>query len=467
MKRSKINQRREALQMETRDKVENIIRGLAAAMHAVDMYGSEHKMVDLSVDELYADVSDVLEEVPSVTIGVIGEEMAYEKHPFYDASKQVTGLVSRLKKLEIEKFTFARGIERGEIAAFGALIARRSTLEDVKKISESGVLRSISIGKIGMAETEDDDTRFEEKDLKAVIDQAYDGGSEFLKKAAEDLKNKQSIDAGSARQIVGGIMGSLLRNRDLLRVMASTKSHDEGTFVHEVNVAIFTMIQAESLGMEEDSINDIGVASLLHDAGKLAVEGDIIRKEEKLTEEDRASLDLHPASGAKILLETPGVGVPAAMAAFEHHMKYDMTGYPEKKYGKSTDLVTLMVTIADFYDALRSERSYHKGGTPEKVHEIMMELSGTLFHPGLLDNFFRVIGVYPPGSLVELDTGEIGIVVKESRSDKERPQVEVLYDSLGNRLNDPYLADLTEKGDKDKHLKSIIRSIAPSDKYSS
>ena len=95
----------------------------------------------------------------------------------------------------------------------------------------------------------------------------------------------------------------------------------------------------------------------------------------------------------------------------------------------------------------------------------MTELSGKLFHPGLLENFFRVIGVYPPGSLVELDTGEIGIVVKENRSDKERPRVEILYDSSGVRLDNPYVTDLTEKTDESKYLKSITRSIAPSDKY--
>lgn len=451
--------------MDTRDRVENIVRLLAASMHAVDMYGPEHKMVTDTVAEMYAAVSGVLEEVKSFTVGVIGEEMAFEKHPFYDTSKKVKGLVARLKKLEIEKFTVSKGAAKDEILSFVALIARRSTLDDVRKISESGALRSIAIGKIGMAESEDDDIPFEEKDLKAVIGQAYEGGAEFLKKTAEDIKNKQSIDAGSARNIVSGIMGSLLRNRDLLRVMASTKSHDEGTFVHEVNVSIFTMIQAEALGMEENCVNDVGVASLLHDVGKLAVTGDIIRKEKKLTDEDRDALDQHPASGAKILLETRGVGVLAAIAAFEHHMKYDMTGYPEKKYGNSINLVTMMVTIADFYDALRSERSYHEGASPEKVYRIMTELSGKLFHPGLLENFFRVIGVYPPGSLVELDTGEIGIVVKENRSDKERPRVEILYDLSGVRLDNSYVTDLTEKTDEGKYLKSITRSIAPSDKY--
>ncbi len=446
-----------------RDKVESVIKLLAAAMNAVDMYGAGHKMVSDSEDQLYSVLVSILEQGGGFTIGIIGDEMAYERHPFYDTSKKIKGLVDRLRKLEIEKLTFLKGLGREEVAVFISVIGRRSTADDVKRVSAEGKLSHILSGKIGKGEEED--TEIPEKDLDEAIGQAYEGGTDFLKRTAEDIRNKRAIDAGSARQIVGGIMGSLLRNRDLLRVMASTKSHDEGTFVHEVNVAIFTMIQAESLGMEDGSINDIGVASLLHDAGKLAVTGDIIRKEGKLDETDMAEMSTHPLNGAKILLETQGVGVQAAIAAFEHHMRYDMTGYPKKIYGKGTNIITMMVAIADFYDALRSERSYHEGASPEKVHEEMMKLSGKLFHPGLLENFFRVIGVYPPGTLVELDTGEIGIVVKENRLDQERPRVEILYASSGGKIDDPYVADIAERDGEGRYLKSITRSIAPSDKY--
>lgn len=453
--------------MDTRDKVEKIIMDIAASMHAVDMYGREHKMVIEAINGLYDALSEVLKEVKSVTIGVIGDELAYEKHPFYDTSKKVKGLVTRLKKQEIEKFTFLSSVSKDDISLFVDLIARHSNAEDVKKFSNSAVLKNIRVGKIGMPEGEGEDTSFDDPDIESVMNKTYENGTEFLERTSEDVKNNRQIDADSARQIVGGIVNSLLKNRDLLRVLTSTKSHDESTFIHEVNVAIFTMMQAEALGMEEKGLNEIGVAALLHDAGKLAVTGDIIRKAEKLSETDIASLGEHPINGAKILLETPGVGVLAAVAAFEHHMQYDMSGYPKKKYGKAINLVTMMITIADFYDALRSERSYHEGASPEEVHRKMMEFSGKLFHSGLLENFFRTIGIYPPGSLVELDTGEIGIVVKENRLDKERPKVEILYGVSGEKLKDPYAADLSKKTDDGKYIKSILRSVAPSDKYES
>jgi HD-GYP domain-containing protein (c-di-GMP phosphodiesterase class II) len=452
--------------MEIRDKVEGVIRGLASAVNAADMYGSGHKMAVETIDGLYVFLTDALADIECITIGVIGEEIAFGRSPFCETSKKVKGLVSRLKRLEIEKITFLSGISKEELALFVGIIGRRTAAEDIKDFFEKGVSPSIRIGKIGLSEkSEDGSPSSADKDLKDIISQVYEDGTEFLKKTSESLKSKGTIDGGSARYLVGGIVNSLFRNMDLLRVMTSVKSHDESTYLHEVNVAIFTILQAESLGIEENGLAEIGVAALLHDVGKLAVTGDVIRKEEQLTEEDKASFAAHPLDGAKILLDTPGAGILAAVTAFEHHMRYDMSGYPEKKYGKGTSLVTMMVTIADVYDALRSERSYHEGAAPEKVYRDMMELSGGLFHPGLLDNFFRVIGMYPPGSIVELDTGEIGIVVKENREDITRPRVEILYGQSGEKLENIYVADLSEKNGEGKYIKSISRSVAPSDGY--
>jgi HD-GYP domain-containing protein (c-di-GMP phosphodiesterase class II) len=450
--------------MKIRDKVEILIKNLAGAMHIRDMYGENHKMAKESIEGLYSVVESILSREEKITIGIIGGEIAYEKQPFYETSKKVRGFIERMRKLTIEKFTFHQKIDKKELSDFVALLTLRSRVEDVKRAMDSAGFPHIEIGKIGVSSESEDEDDISNRNIDIAIEETYRDGTSILGDTVDRLKDNKPIDLASARQFMGGIVGSLLKNKDLLRVLTSTRSHDEGTFVHEVNVAIFTILQAEALGLGEEELNDIGIASLLHDAGKLAITGDVIRKKEELTQEDKVAITSHPINGAKILLETPGIGVLAAIAAFEHHIRYDMSGYPRKLYGNKTNLITMLTTIADYYDALRSERSYHEGAAPEKVYADMKELSGKFFHPELLENFFMLIGVYPPGTLVELDTKEVGIVLRVNPTDIKRPQVQVLYDAAGEKLEEPYIADLLEKDSDCKFLRSINRSIALSDK---
>ena len=454
--------------MDVREKVEKLVKNFVGAMNVSDMYGGKHKLTKEAIAGLYDVMEDILDDMEEITIGIIGNEIAFEKEPFYEASKKMRGFIKQLKKIGVEKISFLRGVSKEEIEEFIDILNSRpySTADvvDIDKMLESKGVKHIAVGKIGLKKDKDEELP-EDIDIQAIMEDVYSDGLDLMAGTVKSLRENKPIDLNSARQFISGITGSLLKNKELLRILTSTRSHDESTFVHEVNVSVFTLLQAESLGIKGSYLNDIGVAALLHDAGKLAVSGDVIRKKGGLTQEDRVAITSHPTNGAKILLETPNVGILAAIGAFEHHIKYDMTGYPKKLYGDKISLVTMMTTISDYYDALRSERSYHEGAAPEKVYQDMVKLSGEFFNPDLLDNFFNIVGVYPPGTLVELDTKEIGLVIKEGTLDRERPQVEVLYNSKGERLKKPYMANLLEKDEKGSYKWTIGRSIAPSDKF--
>ncbi|MGB3242175.1 MAG: HD domain-containing phosphohydrolase, partial [Candidatus Omnitrophota bacterium] len=236
-------------------------------------------------------------------------------------------------------------------------------------------------------------------------------------------------------------------------------------FAHGVNVAVFTLLQAEALGLEEHFLSDIGTASLLHDSGRLMELSDIPADKVDLTEEEQKRIAELDVEGAKTLLDTPGISKLAAIVAYEHNINYDMSGYPKKLYGKNLNLVSMMINISEYYDKLKRNEKYQKEGGTEKIYEDMMALSGKKFNPDLLNNFFNLMGVYPPGTLVELDTKEIALVIQPSTLDIRRPQVEVLYDKNGNKYEEPAIINLMEKDKKEKFKKSIIKSIAPMDKF--
>lgn len=252
-------------------------------------------------------------------------------------------------------------------------------------------------------------------------------------------------------------------------MLTSLKSHDENTFEHGVNVAIYTMMQAEIMGLEPKHMVDVGVAAMLHDIGKVTETPDNIEtgfvwdpdaentnsKQSELKELDK------DVKGAKILLDTEGIGVLPAIVAFEHNMNYDFSGPQRKIYGKDLNLISMVISVSDYYDKLRRETWFYEDKGPERAYEEMMRLSGIKFQPDILQNFFSVIGIYPPGTLVELDSHEVAMVIQGSVFDLYRPQVEILYDKDSNKLDTPKIVNLVEKDRRGKFKRSIVKSISP------
>lgn len=457
---------------EIRTKVEELIVGLSRAVQMNLMYGEEHRLTKEAIDRVYALLEEILAVKDEMTIGIIGDEIAFEKEPFYETSRKMKTFIEHLKDINIKKMSFSGGLTRQELSEFFSkvLVVKPKELTEtntIENIFENTDIRNITIGDIAFRKKGEKGAGGAgagagEQYVNVGIKKDYQEGVEYLKKTFENIKGNQPLNVESARQLVEGMLKDLLKHKNLLLMLTSVKSQDQNMFVHGVNVSIFTLMQAEALGLDEKYLTDIGVASLLNNIGKLAKPGDDLWWEDASTEEAKKKRADQDVEGAKILLDTPGVGILAAIVAFEHNIPYDMSGPPKKLYGKDTlNLISMMISISEYYDKLRSKPSYHKDGGPEKAYEEMMKLSGTRFHPDLLKNFFSLVGVYPPGTLVELDTKEVGLVIQCSALDIKRPQVEILYDAKGNKYEEPSIVNLLEKDKKGKFKWTIVKSVAP------
>jgi HD-GYP domain-containing protein (c-di-GMP phosphodiesterase class II) len=324
-------------------------------------------------------------------------------------------------------------------------------------------IKHIQIGEIGYLEDEFQQQNTES--IEAFTKKTFEEGVECLEKIAEEIKLNQPLDMNYLRHLVSGLVKSILINKNLLLMLTSIKLHDEDKFVHNLNVCVFTLLQAEMLGLEHKYLVEIAVASLLYNIGNLAQSSKDTKQEEQ---RNRIRLDKKCTAdswGAKILLETENIGTLAPIAAFEHNIPYSSSGYPNKIYGEKLNLISMMIAISRRYDTLRRNRTYYENGGPEKVHYEMMQCSGKDFHPDLLRNFFSAIGVYPPGSLVELDNKEVGLVIQTSILDIRRPQVEILYDGQGGRYQEPPIINLLEKDNKGQYRWTIMKSISPLGKF--
>lgn len=441
--------------MDIRDKVERMIMSMARAVHVTGMYSNNHPLTQKTVFEFYETLDQVLRENPEITIGVIGEELAYEKKPFYKMSKRVKVFINRLKDAGVMKISFSKNVKEEELAKFCELLNEKSSFsgetQKLNDMMDAEGIKNVTVGKIGFKKREES---FAGGEINSVTKNAYQNGLETFSKAVEELKTNQSVDTQSIRQIVGGIVTEILRNKNLMLILTSAKKRGAGKLLNGMNVAVFTLLQAEALGLEESYLRDIGIAALLNKMRNAS--------EKKENSEEKDEIELEAVKSAKGLLDSSENGILSATIAFERNLWYDNSvEYPRRLYPKDLNFVSMVMAISDYYDTLRGKKEL----APEKVYEKMTQLSGKRFHPDLLNNFFSIIGVYPPGTLVELNTKDVGLVIKESVLDIKRPQVEVLYDDKGSRIKEPFIANLLERDKRGKHKWTIVRSLAPADKY--
>lgn len=472
--------------MKYRDKVEKCVAWLGGATKVCRIYGVEHDLTKQALDNLYSITNDILSEKKQIIIGIIGEEIVFENGPLYEASKRRKGFIKHLKAIKIQKIIFGSGLRKEELLEFIQIIGMKMKLihdeGGMEKILSRSMIRHIKIGGIGFthdaklqqatkakkktSDEVDGKEKFDEDiDVDADTKKGYQENVDFIKNTFENVKGNESLSVESARHIVSSLVDSLIRNKSLLLMLTSLRVQDENNFADSVNTAIFTLMQAEMLGLDKKYLSEVGTAALLHDIGKLSSQDDIFEEEGRLTEEQQKEISLQDIRGAKMLLETEGASVLAAIVAFEHNIPYDMSGPLKKRYGKDLNVISMMIAISNHYNKLRNKSTYWEDGGPEKVYEDMMKLSGKKFNPDMLNNFFSSLGVYPPGTLVELDNKEIGLVIQGSVLDKKRPQVEILYDCNGEKHKEPRIVNLLERDRKGQYKWSITRSISPMEKF--
>jgi len=445
---------------------EDFITYLSNAVRNKAIYPSGHPIIMRSLMRTFEILETLMEEKEEINIAVMGDELIFEGMALHGISAALYGFTRDLRQRGIEKITFLKGLKNEEfLGLIDVLTMAQEKLKDsggpIKTLASKGI-KNITLGKIGAPkEVQPELGRGEE--FKAKAKEFYRDAVDAIKRIVDDIKFKKRVNIEKARSAINSMVASIQRNRTPLVTLASLKAHDEYTFSHAVNVAVLTLVQGEALGLDRQTLNDLGIAALLHDMGKLKVPEEILKKPGKLTSEEFELIKLHPADGAKILMNTPGISKLAYVVTFEHHIKYNLSGYPVVPREKGgLNLGSMLVRIADTYDAMRSNRYYAKEIPPEKTIKEMKEASGKEFEPVLLRKFIRLIGVYPPGTFVRLDTNEIGFVFQTNPSDPYRPRAKIVMDSNGSKIETPQEIDLEEKVPETGNFRrSIKESVDP------
>lgn len=256
-----------------------------------------------------------------------------------------------------------------------------------------------------------------------------------------DVSAGRPVDTEGAREVVVDMMDSVSRHPDALVWFTNLKNRDQYTALHSLNVCMLAITLASAAGLDAASVEEMGVGALLHDVGKLKVPLEVLNKPGKLTDEEFALMKKHPEFGVEILRDSPDLTPESIEIVLAHHERLNGTGYPRGLAANELSLYTQIVAIADVYDAMTSDRVYHKGRSPADVLGIMRN-ADNVFNDELLRIFAERMGAYPPGSLVELNTGEVGLVLPGG-SDQEKPTVLIVLDHRKRRYYPQRVRDLS------------------------
>ncbi|NVK22543.1 MAG: HD-GYP domain-containing protein [Kangiellaceae bacterium] len=292
----------------------------------------------------------------------------------------------------------------------------------------------------------------------------YEASHQHLTRVMDAVKNDTAIDLEESRALVSQCVTSILANPNAMFWLSRIKSQDEYTAEHCLRVSIMAIAFGKVLNFTQAELELIGLAGMLHDVGKMKVPNSILNKPDRLTPDEFKLMQEHSVLGYIFLKQHGGIEDAVCDVAHSHHERIDGKGYPRQLNASAITLFSKVIAIVDAYDAITSDRVYKKGLTPLEALGILFKERDSHFDRELVEKFIQMVGIYPPGSLVEMTNGETGIILAANTDQKLKPKIEIILDAEGN-FRRPIVIDLTkEQYDSDNNLYAIKKPLRDSAK---
>ncbi|WP_404764597.1 HD-GYP domain-containing protein [Vibrio alginolyticus] len=290
------------------------------------------------------------------------------------------------------------------------------------------------------------------KRAKKLIAEAKDLAQKLLNQTFEG----KIIEVDEVEAWADDVIESVLIDSDALQCVSALRKKDSYLLEHSVNVACLLVSFGKYLGLDKPTLKQLAVGGIIHDVGKIKVDDKILHKPAKLTPEEFEHMKLHQVFAGEIILHVKGLSEVSRDVCLMHHEKLDGNGYPRGLKGEEIPIHGRMSCIVDIYDALTADRCYKKGMSSAEAFKILLSLTPFHLDADLVYKFINCIGMYPVGSIVELNDGRVGIVWSSNESQALKPEVKCFYSRKYKRYIDVTMVDLKTSAYK------IERAIAPS-----
>jgi HD-GYP domain-containing protein (c-di-GMP phosphodiesterase class II) len=268
--------------------------------------------------------------------------------------------------------------------------------------------------------------------------------TKIAKETMNSIRSGQSINGHKIEVIISHVIEDLIHNRTVSYNMVEIRAMNDYHFSHNVTVCVLSLMTGIALGYNESKLKQLGAGAILHDIGKAKIAESILNKNSALTGEEYQEIQKHSQIGYEVLQNCVDIDDTAKFIPWQHHERFDGSGYPKGLRGYQIHEFARIAALADVYDAMSTDRIYRKRFLPHEVIEYLRDKGKILFDPELTKAFLQNIAPFPIGSLVLLNSGEKAVVAKIPKDFPTRPEVEIIFGTDGALLEVPLKKDLKE-----------------------
>lgn len=440
-----------------------LLTAFYGALQALKLYPLENNQVQQALDELHNLTGGLVRQEGSLELRIVGDFFFLnETRLRLDLSNFSTfgSFANALTEHGIGAVEIVAGIERQEWAPFLSLLTRKADESPFEGFIDR--LAATPVEHIDVrGEQEEAEPEMDSEEALTAAKRTYAQSVRAAKDVLTDIRLGRAVNGRKVKRAVQNIVDQVLDNEPSMVTMTTLRDFDEYTFTHSVNVCIFSVVIGQRLGLTKLELYELGLGALFHDIGKTRIPVEVINKPSGLSDEEWTMLKEHPAEGLLALFGMHGFAdVPyrQMLMAYEHHMKIDLTGYPENKRPRKPTLFSRICQTADGFDAGTSVRSYqYKPWPADAVLQEMRDNPQRGYDQLLVKVLINATGVYPVGTLAILDTYELAVVstVNQDPNHLHQPIVKVISDELGVPLANPVLVDLS------LGVRTIIKTTDP------
>ena len=376
-------------------------------------------------------------------------------------------VVKEWRTLGVGGVCFERSVTREEMEQFFIFIAQiKPNSENLESLSEklkSNEIPSIELlAQVNEAEAVQYISEEVRRKFRVAARSTFFKAMSVVQEVVVNTSVDKDINTSKTKRVIHSLIDHITRDESSLIELAAIKDFDDYTYAHSTNVCVYSLTLGVRLHLDRSRLSQLGFTALFHDIGKVKLPTDLIRKPDSFDENDWIQMQKHPLLGAKTILRNLRFDehtARAARGALEHHINKDFTGYPMLRYKKRpVNLFSKIISIVDTFDALTSGRVYLKKAIePEDVIKKMLYQMNVKFDKFLLKIFNDIIGIYPAGTLVLLNSDELALILTNNDLDKARPFVKIIGNAEG-LLENPVWVDLSIPENYDK---KIVRKVDP------
>ncbi len=454
----------------------NLVTKFHVLMRISQIYDSKNVALHQFIEESLQSINALINREGTLSLKIVRDDLILNDQRLRYSVEGFTSfkyLLTQWKKRLIGEVVFKGPLDERVLKEF---IYALMSLEEKKEgnatlLTETLVKRdihSIEAIPLEVSEEEEEEGAFllQKEDPQEVGKKVFFETIGTIKEVITNIKGKQHSDVRKLKRLAQKAVHLVMEDESILLGMATIKSYDEYTFNHSVNVSIYSLAIGKRLGLSAKTMSELGITSLLHDVGKSKIPREVINKPSSFDDGEWGMMKRHPLWGVEILLNLKQLGEinpRIVVGIFDHHLKTDFSGYPKLFRKKEVSLFGQIIQIADSYDAMTTLTAYRNPPfTPEQALAMMLKERGIHYDATLLKIFIGLVGMYPIGSLVLLNTRDLGIVYKPNLDPQwiDRPKVLLVSrDDKGEAKKE--IIDLTETDGKGKFKRDIIKTLDP------